>query len=42
MSVWLTVYVLMWPVVVLGVLGVIVRAFVKEWLQARREGRPMI
>lgn len=31
---WLTVYVLIWPV--------IVRAFWKEWRQARSEGRGMI
>ena len=38
----LTAYVLVWPVIVTGTLFVIVRAFVKEWLQARREGRPII
>lgn len=39
---WLTVYVLIWPVIVTGTLFVIVRAFVKEWLKAKREGRQII
>ncbi len=39
---WLTVYVLIWPVIVGGTLVVIVRAFWKEWRQARSEGRGMI
>lgn len=38
----LTVYVLIWPVIVTGTLFVVVRAFVKEWLQAKREGREII
>ena len=39
---WLTVYVLVWPVITLGTLGVIVRAFYKEWREARAEGRSIV
>ncbi|MDR7360110.1 putative transporter small subunit [Paeniglutamicibacter sulfureus] len=39
---WLTVYVLIWPLVVGGTLFVIVRAFYREWRQARAEGRGMV
>lgn len=43
MPVWLlTAYVLTWPVLVAGVMLVIFRAFIREWLQARREGRDII
>ncbi|MFJ2765710.1 putative transporter small subunit [Streptomyces prasinus] len=42
MSVALSVYVLMWPVVVAVVLFVISRGFLHEWLEARRDGRDMI
>nr|WP_227993532.1 putative transporter small subunit [Pseudactinotalea sp. HY160] len=38
----LTVYILMWPVIVAGVLFVLCRGFMKEWLEARREGRDII
>ncbi|MHA6669459.1 putative transporter small subunit [Homoserinimonas sp. A447] len=38
----LTLYVLIWPVVVAGVLFVIARAFIRELKQARREGRSII
>lgn len=38
----LTIYVLMWPVIVAGVLAVLVRGFSKEFLEARREGEPLI
>ncbi|ANH38707.1 hypothetical protein I601_2283 [Nocardioides dokdonensis FR1436] len=38
----LTLYVLIWPVVVAGVLFVICRAFLREWTSARREGRDLI
>lgn len=41
-TVMLTVYVLIWPVIVAGTLAVIVRAFFKDWLAARREGRSII
>lgn len=41
-TVLLTAYVLVWPIIVAGTLTVIVRAFVKDWLQAKREGRPII
>ena len=39
---WLTVYVLIWPVVVAGVLLQISRAFFRDWRQARRDGRSII
>ena len=38
----LTVYVLMWPVLVAGVLFVLVRAFSREWRKARQAGRPLV
>lgn len=38
----LTLYVLIWPVIVGVTLWVIVRAFYREWREARREGRSMI
>jgi hypothetical protein len=38
----LATYVLMWPVLVAIVLFVISRAFLREWAEARREGRPII
>lgn len=42
MTALLTAYVLMWPILVLGILIVIARGFFKEMAEARREGRPMI
>ncbi|MGW9403080.1 putative transporter small subunit [Arthrobacter sp. NPDC055585] len=39
---WLTVYVLMWPVIVTGILAVICRGFFRDWIQSRREGRSII
>lgn len=38
----LTAYVLVWPIVVIGTLTVIIRAFVKDAREAKREGRPLI
>lgn len=38
----LTAYVLMWPALVAIVLFVITRAFLREWVKARREGRQII
>jgi len=38
----LTAYVLVWPVVVIGVLAVIIRAFVKDAREAKKEGRQII
>lgn len=38
----LTLYVLIWPVLVAAVLFVIGRAFAREWACARREGRDLI
>ena len=39
---WLTVYVLVWPVIVAGVLVQISRAFFRDWRQSRKEGRSII
>lgn len=38
----LTIYVLIWPVIVAGTLAAIVRGFVKEALEAKEEGVPII
>ncbi|MHA7268875.1 putative transporter small subunit [Arthrobacter glacialis] len=38
----LTLYVLIWPVIVAGVLYVLGKAFIQEIRDARREGRPLI
>lgn len=38
----LTLYVLIWPALVAVVLFVITRAFLREWREARREGRDLI
>jgi len=42
MTAWLTLYVLIWPIVVIGVLFVIVRAFYRDWREARAQGRSII
>jgi cytochrome oxidase assembly protein ShyY1 len=42
MTIALTLYVLIWPVVVAGVLVLIARGFVRELRQAKREGRTII
>jgi hypothetical protein len=41
-TIMLTVYVLIWPVIVAGTLTVIVRAFVKDAKEAKAEGRSII
>ena len=41
-TLFLTIYVLIWPAIVAVVLWVLVSAFVKEWREARRDGRPLI
>ena len=38
----MTAYVLAWPVIVVGVLAVIIRAFVKDACEAKSEGRQII
>lgn len=38
----LTLYILIWPVIVAVVLFVIGRAFTREVREAKREGRPLI
>ena len=40
--IFLAIYVLIWPVIVAGTLAVIVRGFVKEAIEAKREGDPII
>ncbi|WP_233190968.1 MULTISPECIES: putative transporter small subunit [unclassified Brachybacterium] len=42
MTTLLTVYVLSWPVIVLGILITIVRGFLKDMRTARKEGRTII
>ena len=41
-SLMLSLYVLIWPVIVGGVLYTLVHAFMREVREARREGRPLI
>lgn len=41
-AIWLTAYVLVWPVIVAAVLLFIAGAFFKEWGEARRKGEPLI
>lgn len=38
----LTLYVLIWPVIVAGTLYFIASSFFREWREARREGRRLI
>ncbi|MGN5240406.1 MULTISPECIES: putative transporter small subunit [unclassified Rhodococcus (in: high G+C Gram-positive bacteria)] len=38
----LTIYVLIWPVLVALVLLVLGRGFTKEWLEARRNGEDLV
>ncbi|NYF28375.1 putative transporter small subunit [Microbacterium sp. JAI119] len=38
----LTAYGLVWPIIVVGVLAVVIRAFVKDAKEAKREGRDII
>lgn len=42
MTIALTIYFLVWPVIVAGVLFTICRSFFLELRQAKREGRPII
>lgn len=42
MTALLTAYVLMWPVLVLGILITIVRGFAKDVREAHKEGHPII
>ncbi len=41
-AVLLTVYLLIWPVLVAGVLYVLASNFLREWREARKEGRPLV
>ena len=38
----LSLYVLIWPVIVLGVLYFISKGFIQEWIEARRNGEDII
>jgi hypothetical protein len=38
----LTIYVLMWPVIVGGTLFMICKGFFRDWAESRREGRSII
>ncbi|MGF0257834.1 putative transporter small subunit [Rhodococcus erythropolis] len=38
----LTIYVLIWPALVLVVLGVISKGFFKDWATARRDGEDLV
>lgn len=38
----LTLYVLVWPVIVLAVMLLLVKGFVADWREARREGRTLL
>ena len=38
----LTIYVLMWPVIVAGVLFVLVRGFISELAESKRDGEAII
>jgi len=38
----LTIYVLMWPAIVAIVLFVIVRGFLKDWRETRRQGVTLV
>lgn len=42
MTIGLTIYVLMWPVLVAAIMFAIGRGFFKDWAEARREGRMII
>lgn len=38
----LTIYVLMWPAIVLAVFGVLLRGYYMDWQRAREQGRDII
>lgn len=38
----ITIYMLIWPIIVAVVLGVLVRGFFRDWRESRAEGRPII
>lgn len=42
MEIFIAIYMLIWPVIVAGVLFVLVRAFIRDWLKSRAEGRSII
>lgn len=42
MTIALTLYVLVWPVIVAGTLAVLIRAFVKDARSAREQGKRII
>ncbi|HET6538541.1 MAG TPA: putative transporter small subunit [Sphingopyxis sp.] len=38
----LTAYLMIWPMIVAGVLYVLCSNFIREWREARRDGRPLV
>ncbi|MDI3330240.1 MAG: putative transporter small subunit [Micrococcus sp.] len=42
MTIGLTIYVLMWPVIVAAILFLIARGFFRDVSEAKKEGRPVI
>jgi hypothetical protein len=42
MTIGLTIYVLMWPVIVAAILITIARGFFRDVSEAKKEGRPVI
>jgi hypothetical protein len=38
----MTLYVLVWPVIVAAVLAVVSGSFLKDWAAARKEGRDLV
>lgn len=42
MTIALTVYLLVWPVIVAGVLFIITRSFIRDLREAKRENRPIL
>jgi len=38
----LTIYILIWPVICIGLLGVLIVSAIKDWRKARKEGRSLV
>lgn len=41
-SFWLTLYILVWPVISAGVLGLLLISLARDWRKARKSGRDMV
>lgn len=39
---WITAYILVWPIVAAGVLGVLILSMLRDWRVARREGHELV